>query len=612
MKLSIALTTYNGSRFLREQLDSIFGQTRVPDEVIVCDDHSTDDTVSILKEYADTYGLKYYVNDTSIGVNANFFRAISLCSGDYICICDQDDVWMKNKIEVLLNEITVINEQDKPIAVSSLRQDVDSRLNPIAPPQCFPTSERWEDTLLNTEQMQGCTLIINRKLANMSVDYYKSWEEANLLMYDVLISMIAAIFGKKRNTSHVLMYYRHHDANVVDKFNKRGKTFWKKVRAMPTYYPFLLDLRIRNLSVISTIVEGQNVAPEIQCFLDKMRELHQTNNILKGLSIIIRLPQITIARKVKIVFLTPIVKTLKIIEMKHNSFKPANLKKIFWNIITTYSHLILPDKAYLKFKFKHLVGYPLNLDSPKSYNEKIQWLKLNDIHPEYQDMVDKATAKDYVASIVGDKYIIPTLGIWNSVDDIEWEKLPNQFVVKATGDSGGVYVCKDKKSFNKKEAIKKLKKHFLNYNFYNLEYPYKHVPHRYIAEEYMEDESRFELKDYKIFCFNGVPRFIFVATGRQQNDTRFDFYDTEFNHLPVTNGHKNADVWPTKPQNFEEMLTVAEKLSKGIPHVRVDLYNCNGKIYFGEMTFFHWSGFVPFEPVEWDYKFGEYLQLPKV
>ncbi|MCR4994665.1 MAG: glycosyl transferase [Bacteroidales bacterium] len=294
-------------------------------------------------------------------------------------------------------------------------------------------------------------------------------------------------------------------------------------------------------------------------------------------------------------------------------FRLSHWKKIFWNRITTYSRPFLTDKAYLKFIFKHRVGYPLNLDAPQTYNEKLQWLKLNDIHPEYQDMVDKATAKSYVASILGDKYVIPTLGLWDSIDDIEWEKLPEQFVIKATGDSGGVYICQDKNKFNKSEAIKKLKNAGLvSYNFFNLEYPYKNVRRRYIAEAYMEDESGFELKDYKFFCFNGVPRFLFVATGRQQNDTRFDFYDTAFNHLPLTNGHANADVWPTKPQNFEEMLLVAEKLSQGIPHVRVDLYNINGKIYFGEMTFFHWSGFVPFEPVEWDYKFGEYLQLPKV
>ena len=149
-----------------------------------------------------------------------------------------------------------------------------------------------------------------------------------------------------------------------------------------------------------------------------------------------------------------------------------------------------------------------------------------------------------------------------------------------------------------------------DYTKINKEYPYHNVSHRYIAEQYLEDESGFELKDYKIFCFNGVPKFLFVATGRQQNDTRFDFFDCEFNHLPVKNGHPNADIQPTKPQNFEEMLEIASRLSQGIPHVRVDLYNVKGRVYFGEMTFFHWSGIVPFEPIEWDYKFGEYIKLP--
>lgn len=253
----------------------------------------------------------------------------------------------------------------------------------------------------------------------------------------------------------------------------------------------------------------------------------------------------------------------------------------------------------------------LNLREPLSFNEKLQWLKLHDKRPEYTKMVDKIEAKDYVASIVGKKYIIPTIGIWNDVEEIDWDTLPNQFVIKSTSDSGGVVVCKDKSKLDIAKSKQKLKGlGTRNYAMTSKEYPYENVPHRYIAEEYIEDESGYELKDYKIFCFNGEAKFLFVATGRQLNDTRFDFYDTDFNHLPVLNGHANADIAPVKPQNFEEMLEVANKLSKGIPHVRVDLYNVNGKIYFGELTFFHWSGMVPFEPEEWDYRFGEYLKLP--
>ncbi len=287
--------------------------------------------------------------------------------------------------------------------------------------------------------------------------------------------------------------------------------------------------------------------------------------------------------------------------------KPLILLDYFWCKFAP----ILPDEFFLKVHFRLSVGYPLNLKDPRSFNEKLQWLKLNDRHDEYTMMVDKIEAKTYVSSILGEKYIIPTIAFWDNVEDINWESLPNQFVIKATSDSGGVVVCKNKSKLNIEEAKNKLKTlGQRDYTVVSKEYPYKNVKHRYLAEEYMEDESGYELKDYKFFCFDGEPKFLFVASGRQQNDTRFDFFDIDFNHLPVLNGHANADKCPQKPRNFEEMLEVSRKLSKGIPHVRVDLYNISGRVYFGELTFFHWSGTTPYEPREWDYKFGEYLNLP--
>lgn len=272
------------------------------------------------------------------------------------------------------------------------------------------------------------------------------------------------------------------------------------------------------------------------------------------------------------------------------------------------------DETYLKYVFKKEVGYLLNLDNPRSYNEKLQWLKLHYKRPEYTSLVDKVEAKEYVAGIIGNKYIIPTLGIWDNVEDIDWNSLPNQFVVKSTNDSGGIVVCKDKSQFNKNEAVRKLKeKGNRNYTKYNKEYPYETVSHRYIAETYMEDESGYELKDYKFFCFNGEPKVLFVATDRQKKgeETKFDFFDLDWNHLPFTNGHPNNPNQIARPQNFEEMLNVARKLSKGMPQVRIDLYNCKGKIYFGEITFFHWSGLTPFVPEKWDYWMGDFITLPK-
>lgn len=274
---------------------------------------------------------------------------------------------------------------------------------------------------------------------------------------------------------------------------------------------------------------------------------------------------------------------------------------------------VLPDELFLKVVFRYRVGYWPNIKHPRTYNEKLQWLKLNDRHPEYTQMVDKIEAKKYVASIIGEKYIIPTLGTWNTVDEIDWDSLPNQFVIKVTSDSGGIVVCKDKTKLDIEKAKAKLR-YGWGKNYYNIrkEYPYKDVKPRIIAEQYMEDESGYELKDYKFFCFDGEPNALFVATdrGMKNEETKFDFYDIEFNHLPFLNGHPNAKNMPIKPDNYEEMVEVARKLSKGMCHVRVDLYNVRGKIYFGELTFFHWSGMTPFEPIEWDYKFGDMIKLP--
>lgn len=270
----------------------------------------------------------------------------------------------------------------------------------------------------------------------------------------------------------------------------------------------------------------------------------------------------------------------------------------------------MKDETFIKWEyFSGMRKFP-DLKSPKTYNEKLQWLKLNDKHSEYTIMVDKYEAKEYVKKIIGEEYIIPTLGVWDNFDEIDFDKLPNQFVLKTTHDSGGIVVCKDKTKLDLNVARKKLEKS-LQHNFFyeHREYPYKDVKPRIIAEKFMVDESGTELKDYKFFCFDGIVKMLFVATDRPF-DTRFDFYDTDFKHLPFKQGHPLATKEIRKPNGFEEMKRIASTLSKGIPHVRVDLYDINGKIYFGELTFFHLSGNVPFEPKEWDNKIGEWLKLP--
>lgn len=271
----------------------------------------------------------------------------------------------------------------------------------------------------------------------------------------------------------------------------------------------------------------------------------------------------------------------------------------------------LPDSLFLRIKFRVVAGYKLHLDKPVTYNEKLQWLKLNDRHSEYTQMVDKVAVKDYVSSKIGSSYVIPTLGVWGSLDDVNWSSLPQKFVLKNAGDSGGVVICTDKDKLDK-EGIKRRLNTLSAYRFYMLtkEYPYKDVPKRYIAEEYLVDESGYELKDYKFFCFDGVPKFVQVDFDRFKGHKR-NIYDMNWNYIDLQIEYPTD---PTtiidKPVNFEKMQEVAGILSKGIPHVRVDLYNVKGQIYFGELTFFHGSGMEHFIPKKWDYNFGELIKLP--
>ena len=273
----------------------------------------------------------------------------------------------------------------------------------------------------------------------------------------------------------------------------------------------------------------------------------------------------------------------------------------------------MDDEKYIKIAHRIKLDEELDLNNPKTYNQKLQWLKLNYRKPEFTQLVDKYGVREFVKERIGEQYLIPLLGVWNQVEEIPFEELPNQFVLKATHDSGGLVICKDKSLLDVSKAKKKLKRS-LKHNYYwaQREWYYKDVPAKIIAEKYMVDENTKELRDYKFFCFNGEVKFMFVATDRG-TDTRSDFFDMNFEHIPVKQYYPNADINKVieKPKLFEEMIDLAEKLSKDIPHVRVDLYEINGKIYFGEMTFFHFSGWKKFEPKYYDELFGSWIELPE-
>lgn len=273
----------------------------------------------------------------------------------------------------------------------------------------------------------------------------------------------------------------------------------------------------------------------------------------------------------------------------------------------------LPDKACLSLVYRGVYGRKLNLDNPTRYSEKLQWIKLYDRCPLYPKLVDKYEVKSYVSERIGEEYIIPTLGVWNAFDDISFENLPEQFVLKCTHDSGGLVICTDKKQLNLDKARTKINKS-LKTNYYKLfrEWPYKNVTPRIVAEKFMVDNATGELRDYKFYCFDGVVRALGIYSNRGAGKTtKADYFDRDFNWLDLKWGYEHATERPEKPSLYDKMIEIAESLSQGFPEVRVDLYLCNNRVYFGELTFFDGGGFDGFEPDSWDEIFGSWIALKK-
>jgi len=279
-----------------------------------------------------------------------------------------------------------------------------------------------------------------------------------------------------------------------------------------------------------------------------------------------------------------------------------------------YALSFLPDKLYLQLFYFSTTGRLINFKNPKGYNEKLQWLKVNDRRPEYSRLVDKLALREHIAEVLGEEYLFPLLGHWEKFDDIDFDKLPDRFVLKCNHDSGSVKVIKDKSELTP-EYLEELRAFYtkkLSRDFYyaGREYPYKGMKRCIMAEQFMVDERNPDsaIDDFKFFCFNGEPKMMFVATDRS-TDCKFDFYDMEFNHLDIFNIHPNADKPIEKPALFEEMKALAAKLSQGMRHVRIDFYELNGRIYFGEYTFFHGGGFQLFHPEEWERRLGDWIDI---
>lgn len=274
---------------------------------------------------------------------------------------------------------------------------------------------------------------------------------------------------------------------------------------------------------------------------------------------------------------------------------------------------LMSDKLYLKLSYRGIMGKKLNLKNPNSFNEKLQWLKLYDRKQEYSLMVDKYTVRDYIKKKIGEEYLIPLLGVYDNFDEINFDELPNQFVLKPNHTSGNVYICRDKSKINynelKREVSLWLKR---EYYWVHREWPYKNVRPKIICEKYMVEESSEDLRDYKFMCFNGKVKCTFVCLNRKSSTgLNINIYDREWNLMPFERPtHPNSDEKVNIPRNYKKMIEFAEILSKDMPFLRVDFYEINGLIYFGELTFYPGSGFEKFTPESYDVILGGWINLP--
>lgn len=287
-------------------------------------------------------------------------------------------------------------------------------------------------------------------------------------------------------------------------------------------------------------------------------------------------------------------------------------EKLVWLYMRFYllMAIILPNKVYLKWRYRKAMGKSLNIDKPVLFQEKLQWLKLNDHKPVYHQMVDKYDAKQFIASKVGEEHIIPTIGLYNSVNEIDLSKLPDQFVLKGTFDSGSYYICKDKSQINLKEMRKRLTTNWdINYYHFSKEWPYKGLKKRIIAEPLLKDGESDYLRDCKVFCFNGEPKFIYISQDISTN-TKTDFYDLDWNKLDMRMKDPNSDTIIKKPKQIDEIIECSRKLAENTYCIRVDFYLCDDSYFCGELTFFHCGGFQNVYPQKWNRTLGDWIVLP--
>ena len=635
--VSVIVPNYNHAPYLRQRLDSIFNQTFQNFEVIILDDCSTDNSKEIIEEYSSSPQISHIIyNETNSGSPfKQWAKGFKLAQGKYIWIAESDD-WAELNF---LEETLPILESKKNLSLvfsSSKFISRDSKIE-YSP---FPKSTEIpglqfikKHMIINNGIPNASAVLFRKELLSLIPQDYQNFRGAGDCLFWIYLCEQGNVFFLNKQ----LNYFRIHPNNTTKKCRNDG-TVCKEAYTINNYlqqkgyisYWEQILLILKNTERINELNRTKSFSKEVNA--KELLKPWKKNNSF-------------IFFKIKIVELFALIQKvsfkLGIIKEPQNLififFKDDPIIALIWkmfnlpflglryvlqavsyikrplNLFDNWASLgrlnWMPDKLYLSLMFRSKMGYWMNWKHPKTFNEKLQWLKIHNRNSLYTKLVDKYEVRKFISEKIGEEFLIPLLGVWNHFEEIDFDKLPDQFVLKCTHDSGSTIVCKNKKHFDYNSAKMILAKSLAHNYYYNeREWPYKKVYPKIIAEKYMADENG-DLRDYKFFCFDGKVKFLQVDYNRFIDHNR-NIYDLDWNLLPFSIQYKsNKNTIIKRPALLNTMLDIATKLSQNMPHIRVDLYNTNEKIYFGELTFYHGAGFEHFTPNTWDKKIGDLIKV---
>ena len=622
-KVSVIIPVYNVEKYIGRCLDSVLSQSLGRIEVIVVNDCTLDNSMNIVKQYSQNdERLRILEHDVNHGPMIARWTGYMAACGDFITFVDGDDALAEGALEALY--------------LAAIKENADIVSGVIRYVPNKGSGYLWKNKLrYGTDKVSVyksmlkdecghnlCSRLFRRELLqNYPYNIFECATngEDGMLFYQVVdnLEKMVAI------DTVVYEYYQNMESSSNVRLSERALCNIAKGNSIRIEtagkYPQLEKLILKKVSkVLFTLkINGYKIDKAVSenglGYYCKPLTLFKAQGFAGCAFLYSKLVYHRLRKQIQ--------------SIKNKLSNMASISKGISYLLHDRSHFCdsivknylgwLPDKLYLSLRYRFIIGHWIDWKNPKTFTEKIQWLKVYNRKPEYTTMVDKYAVKRYVADRIGEDYVIPTIGVWEKTEDIDWDSLPNQFVLKTThgGGGGGVVICRDKSIFNRQMAVAKLNESLASDIYSNLrEWPYKNVYRRIIAEKFIascKSSTAKDLPDYKFFCFNGEPKYCQVIRDRHTKET-IDFYDMQWNHQdfvglnPVASNGLNPVA---RPKHLDEMVAICRKLSADIPFVRVDLYVVDDKEYFGELTFFPASGLGWWTPEDADEKIGSYLNI---